>query len=194
MTSHTYLTSFTQLAAGTWRIEPGELISTITVKHRSGPVAYVARLQLEQGRIEIGHGKLRFDLTFAADGLSAAAHRDPRWNEGVLAGVAGATVSFDSDSISEPAPGVARASGLLTHGSARRGLDLTVRVTQRTDGPELVVITEADHRELGLHWLPSHLKAPTQVALRVPRGRLERQESRPARPLDQRYRFMANGA
>jgi hypothetical protein len=179
---------------GSWTIEPAELVSTITVKLRSGPVTYVATANLERGEIRIGRDHVRIDLVLGSDGLDAAADRDPRVRGYRLPlGEPGSAVRFESTGITTAASGETRVAGLLTVGERAIPIGFDLRTRARDGSPELVAIAGVDHRKLGIHWLPSTpVKAATELVVRARLAPTVGSSPR-RRPLDHRYRFMANG-
>ena len=177
---------------GSWTIEPAELVSTVTVKLRSGPITYIARAKLERGEVRLGRDRMQIDLVLGSDGLDATADRDPRVRGYRLPlGEPGSAMRFESTDITSVS-GETRVAGLLTVGERVLPIGFDLRTRVRDGSPELIATAIVDHRRLGIHWLPSTpVKAATEL---VVRARLSPAvSSSRKRPLDGRYRFMASG-
>jgi hypothetical protein len=185
--------------SGTWKVDQ-QLVSTVTVKHRSGPVTYVARAAVDLGVVRVTPGHVQADLVLDPDSIVTAGNRDPRWHAyAQLLREAGSVVQFESSRVSAVAPEVTRVTGRLRVGRRRLAVSFELRTTEREDALEVVTRLTVAHRKLGLHWLPAGpLKAPTELVLRarlVSVARTSAHTVAPARGgLDRRYRFMANGS
>ena len=186
--------------AGTWRVDPSHLVSTVTVNHRSGPVTYVARVAIELGVVRVAPGHVQADLVLDADSIGAVGARDPRWGAYTLPlREAGSVVQFESSRVSSVAPDVTRMTGRLRVGKRRVAVSFDVRTTENDGALELVATIAVAHRKLGLHWLPAGpLKAPTKLIVRARLAPVVRTAAHTVAPprtghLDRRYRFMTNG-
>jgi len=186
--------------AGTWKFDPSQIVSTVTVKHRSGPVTYIARAGVDVGLVRVSPGHVRFDLVLEADSIATAGSRDPRWDACThVLREAGSVVEFESSRISTVSPEITRVTGRLRIGRRRLAVSFTLRTSERDGAIEIVATLAIAHRKLGLHWLPAGpLKAPTELVLRARLAPVVRTSAythapKPTRSLDRRYRFMTNG-
>jgi hypothetical protein len=170
--------------AGIWRLDPSQLVSTVTVKHRSGPVTYVARATVELGLVRVTPGHVQVDLVLDADSIAAAGSRDPRWQAYTeLLRDAGSVVQFESSRVTAVSPGLTRMTGRLQVGRRRLAVGFELRTTERNGAVEIVATLAVAHRRLGLHWLPAGpLKAPTELVLRARLAPVVRTSARTVAP------------
>ena len=187
--------------AGTWRVDPSELVSTVTVKHRSGPVTYIARAAVDLGVVRVTPAHVAFDLVLDPDSIATGGTRDPRWNAAVLPLREGGSVAqFESSRVTAVSAGVTRVTGRLRIGRRRIAVSFELRTTERDEALDVVATLSVPHRKLGLHWLPvAPLKSPTEVVVRGRLAPVVRTAAHTVAPgrvvhLDRRYRFMTNGS
>lgn len=155
--------------AGTWKVDPSELVSAVTVKHRSGPVTYIARAAVELGLVRVTPGHVQVDVVLDPDSVATAGNRDPRWDAyTAVLREAGSVVRFESSRISTVSPDITRVTGRLRVGRRRVAVSFELRTTERDGALDLVATLAVAHRRLGLHWLPAGpLKAPTELVVRA---------------------------
>ena len=184
--------------AGTWRVDPSQLASTVTVKHRSGPVTYIARVGVELGLVRVTPGHVQFDLLLDPASIATAGTRDPRWDAAVqVLGDAGSAVQFESSRLTAVSPGVTRVTGPLRVGRRRVAVSFELKTAERDGALDVVATLAVPHRKLGLHWLPvAPLKSPTELVVRARLAPVVRTAAHTVAPqragLGRRYRFMAN--
>ena len=186
-----------------WLTESLTASATVTVKHRTGPIVVKGTVRL----VDISQSmNLAGDtaIGFTIDTVSISRDAGPWIRSSVVPLRHGPVGRFESTRVEARGMGSFQLHGLLTIADEQIPVALELRETQSGDELQWTVqTTVADHRRLGLWWIPiGPLKAPTEILMT---GRLDRavdtiapsgtQRARPRRRAsNNRYSFMGGSA
>jgi polyisoprenoid-binding protein YceI len=186
-----------------WALDPSSATFEVKIKHRLGPIRVASSCRVE-GVLQRGAaGDIGIRFTIDAAGVHGPDERnDPRSRSHRLPNVGAGTIArFESTRVTDEGAGLLHVTGQLVLGTKCVPLELAVRLTKVGDALEVRAATAADHRRLGLTWIPvGPLKAPTELVMRarlIPitddeaRGSTAMARRRRPTAVNNRYSFMA---
>jgi polyisoprenoid-binding protein YceI len=162
----------TNLASGTWRLDPADSSVEFHVRHFYGLMTVKGRFDRYRGTLEL-QSQPAISLTIDADSLDTKhAKRDKHLRSADFFDVQNhPEVRFVSDTATIDGDRL-RISGQLHAAGKAVPLQFDARVTEVDGHPHVEASTPVDHRELGMTWSPlGILRAPSTL---VVRGRLVR--------------------
>jgi polyisoprenoid-binding protein YceI len=165
-------TPVSELATGTWRLDPSRSSVEFNVRHFYGLMTVKGHFDRYEGTLDLGHDPA-VQLTIDADSLDTKnAKRDAHLRSpGFFDVEHHPQVRFLSDSAVLDG-NTLKVRGQLHAAGKHVPLELHATVRNVDDGLEIEAITHTDHRELGMTWSPMGiLRAPSKL---IVRGRLIR--------------------
>jgi polyisoprenoid-binding protein YceI len=154
-----------------WTLDSGTATFEVMVAHRSGPIRVDGTIKLVDVRLDsdaAGDLRLRLAVETGSARLRSST-RDPfsrahrifsRSRRGLARFESSHVIRVDEDHL--------RVMGLLDIGGSRKRTEFTVRLRESSGALEIEAAAAADHRKLGLIWIPAGpLKARTDVTLRA---------------------------
>jgi polyisoprenoid-binding protein YceI len=165
-------TPVSELATGSWRLDPSRSSVEFHVRHFYGLMTVKGHFDRFEGTIDLG-SEPAVQLTIDADSLDTKnAKRDAHLRSpDFFDAEHHPQVRFVSDSAVLEGE-ILTVRGQLQAAGKSVPLELHATVRNVDDGLEIEAITHADHRELGMTWSPlGILRAPSKL---IVRGRLIR--------------------
>ena len=185
------------LTSTSWSHDSSNATFRLVIKHRSGPISIAGTFQLLDGSLQTSStGDIRIELTIDTASLELIDRRKGRIRSHRIPNLDSSRARFESSSATERGAGELHVRGLLTIGQRRIPVSLDLHATNMGDAIEVTATTTANHRRLGITWIPaSPLKAATELIATVrlipstdptTPGAADRR----SKAINSRYRFM----
>lgn len=189
------------LTSTTWSNDSSRSSFNVVIKHRSGPISIAGTFQLLDGSLQAGStGDIRIEFTIDTASLELIdRRRGGRIRSHKIPNVDSSRARFESSSATDRGAGRLHVRGLLTIGQRTIPIALDLHATNIDDAIEITATATADHRRLGISWIPAApLKKTTELIATArlipstdPAG--PRAADRRSKSINSRYRFMGGG-